>query len=479
MTGKEITILILVSIGVFLANLDGSIVNITLPTLLKYFNVDTSTVSIVVVTYLLAISIFLLFFGKLSDIKGARKIFMSGFAVFLLASLFCTFSPNIYVLSLCRFIQGTGGAMLSATFGALILQYLSPEIRGRAFGLIAVAGGTGFAVGAPLGGFLIKYFDWKWVFYINIPICAIAFFMAYVFLPEKKIQEGPETKIDMISVVLSFIWLGAITMALNRIDTESFKSPFVMGSFMVFLFTFLLFIYRQIKIPSPLIDVRLFKNRSLSVGITAGFLTGMIISGSFFLFPFYFEFVRNLNPARAGMFLMIIPILSTLLGPLAGYCSDKYGPRTVTLSSTSVMIISIIMISFFNSVISIYYIIISFIIFGTALAFFLTANMSFIMGYAPEGKEGITSAIVALSGALSASTGISIFAAIFSYYTSVAGHPGKEPGPVPVIKAFHICFICFIVLAILVFITIFFTGERKEKNGILRTDPPSEKNLAH
>lgn len=466
---SNISVMIPICIGVFLANLDGSIVNIALPTLLKYFNVDASEVSIVVVSYLLAMSCFLLLFGKLSDIKGPKKIFMSGFVIFLFASLLCTFSTGIYMLSAFRFIQGIASSILASTFGVLILHYIPPEIRGRVFGIVAVAGGTGYALGAPLGGVIIKYLTWKWIFYINIPLCLIALIMAYRCLPEKKPVRPDGSGIDFISVVLSFICLCAITAGLNRLNTEGWKSPFIIVSFVIFLFTFLLFIHRQTKISSPLMDIKIFKNRELSVGFIAAFLSGMILSGSSFLFPFYFEFVRNFNSATTGIYLMIMPLLSTLLGPLAGYLSDRYGPRTVTLYSTFLMAISIIMISMFGSTISPYYIIISLILYGTALAFFLTANITLIMGYAPPGKEGITSALTGLNGALSGSTGISIFAALFSYYTAVGG---KEMNPVYIIKGFHICFICFIFLALSIFITTLLIKEKRRFTTKLLTIAP-------
>jgi len=370
----------------------------------------------------------------------------------------CTFSTNIYMLAFFRFIHGIGGAMLASAFGVIILQYLPSEIRGRAFGFTAVAGGTGYALGAPLGGFLIKCLNWKWIFYINIPLCALALLMAYRFLPEKKNQSDEKSGIDIISVILSFVCLCAVNLAFNKIDTDGLKSPFVLGGFAVFIVTLLLFIYRQMKIPSPLIDVKIFKHKGLSAGLIAGFLMGLLLSGSLFIFPFYFEFARNLNPARAGMFLMIIPFLSTLLGPLAGYLSDRYGPRTVTLYSTIIIIISVIMISFFNIKISTYYIVISFILLGAGLAFFLTANISLIMSYAPKGKEGITSAMAALNNTLSAVTGVSIFAAIFSYY--MPEHSGNTLEAVHVIKGFHICFIYFIFLAVSVFATFFYNTDR-------------------
>ena len=457
----SITPIIPISIGVFLANLDGSIVNIALPTLLKEFNVGTSAVSFVVISYLLAMSCFLLLFGKLSDIKGPQKMFMAGFIIFLFASLLCTFSTGIYMLSLFRFIQGIGSSILASTFGVLILQYLSPKIRGRAFGLTAVAGGTGYAVGAPLGGLIIKYLSWKWIFYINIPLCILSILMAYIFLPEKKIKRSDDSGIDIISVVLSFFCLCSINIGMNRLNTEGWTSPFIIISFIIFISTLFLFIYRQTKIPCPLMDMNIFKNRGLSAGLIAAFLSGIILSGAIFLFPFYFEFVRNLNPAGTGMFLMIMPLLSTLFGPLAGYLSDRYSPRTVILYSTILMIISIIMISMFNSTVSSYYIIISFILFGTALAFFLTANISLVMGYAPPGKEGTTSALAGLNGSLSASTGISIFATVFSYYTAGPGGAGHAINPSDVIKAFHICFICFIFLAISIFVTTLVIKEKR------------------
>ncbi len=506
-------VILLVAIGVFLANLDGSIVNIAIPTLIHYFAVAPSTASLVVISYLLAMSSFLLLFGKLSDIIGSRKIFIGGFTVFLFSSVLCTFSSNIYFLSLFRFIQGAGGAMLSATFGSLVAQYVPREMMGRAFGFMSVAGGSGFAFGAPAGGLILKYFNWKWIFYINIPICLIAILMAKKILPEKKDesttpdakslpfdpspaygmeaaarQEGAnvagavdskevmdqrelansggaakekdpklQVKIDAASVLLCFAGLCSLNIALNVTEAKAWQIHLVIVS-VICLF---LFIFRQTKAPFPLLDMSIFADRHFCGALAGAFLSGATLAGTNFLFPFYFEYVLKFNAAKAGMFLMIIPFISTFLGPVAGYLADRFGARIVSVAGSFVMSISLVMIYFFAADTSVYYISLSFVVFGVSLAFFLTANVCLIMGRAPKGKEGMISSVSALNMVVSATLGISVFASLFTFFSAAS-----PTDPALVVNAFHKCFFYFIILSILVFITTLFTKERSVNNAL-------------
>jgi DHA2 family metal-tetracycline-proton antiporter-like MFS transporter len=473
-------VILLVAIGVFLANLDGSIVNIAIPTLLHYFTVGPSTASLVVISYLLAMSSFLLLFGKLSDIHGSRKIFIGGFTVFLFSSILCTFSSNIYLLSFFRFIQGIGGAMLSATFGSLVAQYVPREMMGRAFGFMSVAGGAGFAFGAPAGGLILMYFNWKWIFYINIPICLIAIFMAKKILPEKKSEPAvadsenlplaaspaydkepagkeatPKVKIDAASVLLSFAGLCSLNIALNVVEAKAWQTHLIIVSALCLL----VFIFRQTKVSFPLLDMSIFADRHFCGALASTFLAGATLAGTNFLFPFYFEYVLKFSAAKTGMFLMIIPFISTFLGPVAGYLADRFGARIVSVAGSFLMSISLVMIYFFAADTSVYYISLSFAVFGVSLAFFLTANICIIMGRAPEGKQGMVSSVSALNMVLSATLGVSIFASLFTFFSTAS-----LSDPASTINAFHKCFFYFIILGIMVFITTIFTKGRTVKN---------------
>jgi len=154
---RSLMIIFAVSVSVFMVNLDVSITNIAMPSLNAYFKVGTGDTAKIVLSYLLSLSGFLLVFGKLSDEFGSKNVFIPGVLVFKIASILCAFSDTLMLLIASRFLQGIGGAMIAATYGAIVMQYLPQNISGKAFGLITAAGGVGFALGAPIGGYIIEH----------------------------------------------------------------------------------------------------------------------------------------------------------------------------------------------------------------------------------------------------------------------------------------------------------------------------------
>ncbi len=152
-------IILTVVMAIFMVNLDTSIINVALPTLAANFHADPSDVSKVILTYLLALSSTLLLFGRLGDLKGSEKLFLTGYSIFTLGSLLCALAPGLEFLLGFRLLQGFGGAMLLSNWGAVIVRNLPPQMRGKAFGMITVAAGSGLAIGPPIGGLLVDYLD--------------------------------------------------------------------------------------------------------------------------------------------------------------------------------------------------------------------------------------------------------------------------------------------------------------------------------
>ncbi|MBC8527584.1 MAG: MFS transporter [Candidatus Cloacimonetes bacterium] len=405
---------ITVSIAIFLTNMDISIVNIALPTLSKIYNVDTSEVSRVILMYLLSMVSFLLVCGKLSDIKGSERIFKYGFAVFTISSLLCSLAPNLHFLNIFRFAQGIGGAMLLATFGAIVVKYLPADKRGRAFGFIIVFGGVGYALGAPVGGLLIQYLSWRWIFLINIPIGIGAMFLANSVLNKKNPTTPLKNKFDILGALLSFVGLISFLYMLNSGKDAGWLSLKSVTLFFVSILCFILFIFQEKKFPSPIMDITVFRNKHLAFGLLTIIFAIMILGGMNFLFPFFFDFVRKLSPGQTGLLLMIFPLTTTLVSPVSGYFSDKKSPKLICCLAMIFLTISCILFFFFNIERTYYFIIFSFIIFGISVAMFSTSNTTLIMSHATAGNEGMLSASLSVFTKLGSAIGISFFEIIYS-----------------------------------------------------------------
>jgi DHA2 family metal-tetracycline-proton antiporter-like MFS transporter len=412
-TKKHYCIIITVSLAVFITNLDMSIVNIALPTLAKDFNVDTGVVSRILITYLLAYCGLLLPFGSLSDIKGTVKIFKLGLVVFTVSSLLCGISSNINMLIIFRFIQGIGGSMLLSTFGSIIIQYLPPEGMGRVFGLMSIFGGGSIAIGAPLGGFIIRYLPWHWLFFINIPIGIIALILASLNLDSKE-KPAKEQTFDLKGSILSFSGLILFLYALNSGGERGWTSPFIIGSFMLAFIFLICFVIIEKNHKNPLLDINLFRNIYFSLGLLANLIACIILDGSNFIFPFYFELVRGFTSDKAGLLLMLFPILIVFVGPVAGFLSDRIDPRIMSTGGMVFIMIASFFILSFNSLTSLSFIIISFLIMGAGFALFFTTNPVVVLSHAPENREGIVNAINSFDIYLGSTLGICIFELIFS-----------------------------------------------------------------
>jgi len=176
---KQRLLIFVVAVASFICLLDGVILNISLPLLANYFHASLGTISWLILSYYITFSATLLIFGKIGDSKGFKNIFIVGFLIFGIGSFLCAVSGNLFLLILSRCIQGLGGAIFYAIAPAIICTFLPSSIRGKAFGIRVTASGLGMGLGAPLGGLIITYLSWHWIFIINIPFCLLGAWLVF------------------------------------------------------------------------------------------------------------------------------------------------------------------------------------------------------------------------------------------------------------------------------------------------------------
>lgn len=410
---RNTMIILITSLGMFMSNLDISIVNIALPTMAGEFEVSVAEVSRIVLVYLLALSSLLLISGRLADTRGAEQVFKAGFWLFTLASLFCALSWSIDSLSFFRFVQGAGGAMAEATSVALILLYLPPEIRGRAIGINVLLAGIGFAAGSPAGGLLVEHLSWRWVFLVNIPIGLIVLVLSGIFL-QKRPRVASEL-FDIPGAAFSFLGFGCLLYALNIIQSNYQSAGLAAMSFLPAVIMLSAFIFWEKRTRQPLLDLSIFSNIHLSLGLIAYMLVVLIINGFSFIFPFYFESVRSFSPDQAGLLLMILPLMTITISPFSGYFADKWRPRVLRILAMLGLALACALLMLIKADSGLPFTIAALLIMGSSVGVYYTAGISLVMSHAPEGNEGIISALIAVFGSVGAALGISLYSLVLSF----------------------------------------------------------------
>jgi len=454
-SNKTTLVLIIIPFATFIANLDVSVVNIIFPTLMSDFKVSIDVVSWVALSYLLAFVSTLLFFGRLSDLKGTETIFKYGFLLFGIASLLCSISGNIYSLVGFRFLQGIGGAMILSSYAAVVIKNVPEKILGRTFGLGGVFGGIGFALGAPIGGFLVEYLDWRWVFYINVPLTVIAFILCNLYLKPHPV--AIKQKMDFKGAILSFLMLSCFVLALSLINSEEILFSIKIGLFIGFLLFLILFIRVESRAKEPLLYLPIFKIKNLTYGLLSCMIVLILLGGFNFLFPFFFEKAYGLSTSETGLVLMSFPLLTIFLAPLSGSLCDKGYERIINISSVIIYAIALIGFIFFAPQTPLFIIIGILLVFGIGLSFFITANTTQIMNNAPKNREGLAGSLISGFSFIGTIIGISIFEIVFTM------HQSSPLKPEEITDGFqHAVFLSWIIIIPAIYMAFF----RKSKNSI-------------
>ena len=403
--------LLIISFAAFMASLDSTIVNISLPTIASSFDVDISIVSWVVLAYLLVLAGLLLVFGKLGDLKGFRRVFIAGFAIFAVGSLLCGLSATIYQLIAFRALQGIGGAALEALAPAMILIYLPASRRGWALGVLATVVSLGIAAGPILGGLITEHMSWHWIFLINVPVGIIAVLFAARYLPAD-VPSASGAPFDTAGAALILLALTTLLFPLNQGLDLGWTSPVILGSFCASVLLWILFFVHEHRCEAPLVDMRLFSSRNYLLGNAAGLLIMMVYNGLIFLLPFFFEIVQGRSTEFAGLLLAIPAVALMLVGPVSGALSDRYGSRLPTICACILAAAALYLFSFFSQNTGLPFIIGSMVLIGVAIGLFFPPNMSQILGSGGKEGEGVASSVMMTIRNTGAVFGVAIFGTI-------------------------------------------------------------------
>jgi len=375
------------TIGALLSVMSGSTLIIALPEIMKELNADMGTVTWILMGYMLVLTILVPSVGRIADMFGRKKLYVSGFAIFTVASLFCAWSQTGMQLLVFRLIQAIGGSFMIANSTAIVADAFPKNELGKALGINSMFICIGSVIGPILGGFLVSV-GWRNIFYLNLPIGIIGTLWAALQLKET-VKHRQEEKIDWPGSITFSVSLLSLLIALTIGSFGGWTNRIVIILFIVAAVTMAGFVNIENRTEQPMLDMRLLKTRVLAFAYASNFFNGLARGAVTFLIIFYLQGIKSMDPIRAGMFLAPFAVSMLIVSPISGYLSDKYGSRG--LSSAGLLISAAGLLGLMNIQANtpIIELMVWMFIMGIGSGLFFTPNTNAIMSAVPMNKRGI------------------------------------------------------------------------------------------
>jgi len=401
-----------VAMGIFLSTIDGSIVNIALPTLVQELDAHLTMVEWVVLAYLLALGTLMLSMGRLGDMIGKKPIYVVGFVIFTLGSVLCGLAPNVYWLIGFRVVQAVGGAMIMALGMAIVTESFPPSERGRALGLTGSMVSIGIVLGPTLGGLILDALSWHWIFFVNLPVGIIGTLMVMRFVPARR--PAGRQRFDLAGALTFFAGMLAMLLAVTLGQQMGFDDGWVLLLLAVGAAAAAAFVVVERRASQPMLDLALFRNRLFSINLASGFMTFVSMSGTTFLIPFFLQGVLGYEPRQAGLLMATVPLAVGVVSPLSGALSDRVGTRPITVVGLAVVMLGFWTLSTVSPDMTALGYVVRFLPVGIGLGTFQSPNNSAVMGAVPRERLGVASGLLSITRIVGQTTGIAVLSAIWA-----------------------------------------------------------------
>ena len=463
--GRKVTLLI-TAISAFVAPFMIAAANIALPTISKEFSMSAVMLSWVATGFLLASGAFLIPFGKLSDIFGRKKIFLTGMILFTVSSILCAVATSAVLLIAYRILQGLASAM---TVGiAILTSVFPPEDRGKAIGTNMAATYLGLSLGPFLGGVLTEQLGWRSIFYIS----AVLGLMVVVLVIWKLKGEWAEARGEKFDAIGSVFLAVSIMLLMYGftvlLDIPAFSFP-VGGTlievpgyalFLVGAAGLVFFVWWETRVKNPVFNVYLFKGNPAFV--FSNMATLINYSSAFamsFLMSLYLQYTQGYTPQIAGLITVTSPVFMTVFAPLAGRFSDRIEPRLVASFGLVFTCTALLLFIFLGNESSLGLIIAGLAVYGTGTGLFSSPNTNAVMSSVGKNLFGVASGSVAMMRSIGMMLSMGIVMILFSVFIGEARISSSTP---EFLKSVRVGFIIFSALS---FISIFIQFAAKKKSG--------------
>jgi EmrB/QacA subfamily drug resistance transporter len=412
-SGKAYTVVsfIVIILGFFMALLDTTIVNISLPKMAAYFNTNVQQISWVVNSYNIAFIVLMITASRLADQFGRKRLFLLGILAFTITSCLVGLSTSLELVILFRVLQGLSAAIIVPVTVPLIIDIVSIKKLGMVIGVWGAVGGLAAACGPALGGILTQTFNWQAVFFVNLPFGIIALILSAVLLNESY-DNTASRYIDFPGMIAISVSLFTVTLGLLQAPEKGWTSSYILVLLAVSIVSLIVFIFIEFRSKEPMLPLWLMKIRSFSAAsITLVFGTAGLMAGSF-LVAFYLIRVMEMSQINAGMTLIIMPISMMVFSVIAGPVSHKIGCRPFGVLGIGLISLSVFLFGFIGEDASRFDVMWRLIIMGAGLGMTIAPVMGAAIKNAPVEKVGIASGITNLARTLGMVVGVAILATL-------------------------------------------------------------------
>ena len=389
-TRTGLALVVLMS-GVLMTAVDTTIVVLALPEIQRSLDVTLTNVVWVIISFLLVITLLATQVGRLGDMFGRVRMYEAGFAVFVLGSLLCALAWNEVSIIAFRIVQGVGGALIMANSGAVIADLYPREQRGRAYGFTSLGWTIGAVLGVVLGGLIVTYVSWRWIFWINVPTGVLAIAVALRVLRDK--GERTRQRLDPLGMITLGLGLFGVLWAITKLANGPFDAStagFLIGG----LALIVLFVFIESRVPAPMLPLRIFKVPTMAASLCASLFQGLASFAVLFLLLMYLQGPRGLSPIHASLLLLPGYLISAGISIWAGRLADKYGPVLPATAGLALQVVSLLLYAQLTNSTPLWWIVIVGTINAIGACLFFPANSSAIMKAAPPDMFGIASGMM-------------------------------------------------------------------------------------
>jgi EmrB/QacA subfamily drug resistance transporter len=304
--------------------IDSTVLTVALPTMAKDFHVPVPALSLALTAYLLALAVFIPASGTLADRYGARKLFCGAIVLFLAGSIACAAATHLAILVAARFVQGVGGAMMVPVGRLVLLRTVKKSDLVQALSWVVMPALIGPIIGPPLGGAVVTYMDWRWIFYINVPVGLIGLTFALRVFP--RISGARAARFDRIGFILSGLSLGCLLFGLELLirPRGGLYGPLLLGAGLIATISY---VAHARRVPNPILDLALMRIPTFRLSVVAGTFTRVGQGAQAFLMPIMLQVAFGMNPAAAGGITMAAAIGALAMKVIAPRILRRWGFR--------------------------------------------------------------------------------------------------------------------------------------------------------
>jgi EmrB/QacA subfamily drug resistance transporter len=455
MTQRTDTLLLVNAMtGQFISGVATRIFIVSLPTVAAALDADILAVSWALIAYQLAGICLSVVFGRLGDIHGRYAIYGGGFVVMTLSSVLCGLAPTVGWLIAFRLVQGVGAAMIASATRVLAMEAMPEGAEGRANGFMTMSYHGGLLLGPPLGGLVIDWLSWRWIFFLLVPIGVAGTILTVIRARRRRgtpVEQAPA--VDYVGAALLVVLTVLLTLVLDRRSAQALGAGSPGVIFVAFTVGLAGFLVHERRAANPVVNLALFRIRMFVFSVLSLLLFATTASVLTFLLPFYLQDVLRLSPSFMGLLFLSAPVLTISLAVLAGHLTDRVGPR-IPASIGLAMVMAAFAIGIGLKLDS-HWILPALLLActGVGQGFFNTPNQTAIIGSVPRAYRGFATGLVQMLFGLGSLLGISLggalLTAMFRHYSGIPDATPSAGAPGPFVAAMSATYaVCSILMLI-------------------------------